>query len=377
MTGSWRDQARVLADEITHPGSRWHQVVADTPRHELVPAWWARTADGWTPRRGPIADAYAAHRSLVTRVGARHVDQAADGEVAEGRPTSSATMPALALTMYRHGRLGEGLDILDVGTGSGYGTALLSRRFGDERVTTIDVDPYLVAAAAERLAALDLHPTALTVDATGPLPGLYDRIVSMVSVPFIPPSWLAALRPGGRLVTTISGTHMVVTATSTPHGFVGMVEFEPAGFMNTRTGDDYPPTLVESDDLDVRDGEHVGTGRYPVLHIAEAWELSSLFSLAAPGVQHRYRREPDGQHTAIMAHPDGSWARATAVGAEPPTVHQGGPRRLWDMLDEVRDDWLRRGYAPWLGATVRIGDDGSLRLTYGDWTATIPAAPLP
>ncbi|WP_268762062.1 methyltransferase domain-containing protein, partial [Frankia casuarinae] len=65
-------------------------------------------------------------------------------------------MPALALRMYQHAQLAEGLNILDVGTGSGYGAALLARRYDDQRITTIDVDPYLVAAAADRLAALDL-----------------------------------------------------------------------------------------------------------------------------------------------------------------------------------------------------------------------------
>jgi hypothetical protein len=58
-------------------------------------------------------------------------------------------------------------------------------------------------------------------------------------------------------------------------------------------------------------------------------------------------------------------------------VHQGGPRRLWDILDAVRDDWLRRGHAPFLGASVRILDDGSIRLTHGDWQVAIPAAPAP
>nr|WP_279354711.1 class I SAM-dependent methyltransferase [Frankia canadensis] len=47
--------------------------------------------------------------------------------------------------------------MLDVGTGSGYGTALLARRYGSSQVTTIDVDPHLVAAATDRLAALDLQ----------------------------------------------------------------------------------------------------------------------------------------------------------------------------------------------------------------------------
>ncbi|WP_018504181.1 hypothetical protein [Parafrankia discariae] len=88
----------------------------------------------------------------------------------------------------------------------------------------MDVDPSLVSAAAGRLAALDLCPTALTVDVTGPLPGTYDRIVSMVSVPSIPPSCRAALRPGSRLVTTIRGTWIILTATRTPAGVFGRVE---------------------------------------------------------------------------------------------------------------------------------------------------------
>ncbi|WP_240724178.1 hypothetical protein [Frankia sp. B2] len=152
-----------------------------------------------------------------------------------------------------------------------------------------------------------------------------------------------------------------------------MVEFTPAAFMRTRTGDDYPPNAVDSDRLDEADGEEVTTGRYPVVDVAEAWELSAMIALAVPGVRHGYRREADGRHTAIMAHSDGSWARATAVGADLPTVHQGGPRRLWDILDDVRDDWLRLGYAPHLGANARIADDGSIRLSHGAWTATVRA----
>jgi len=373
----WKTHAQALADEITHPGSRWHPVVADTPRHQFVLAWWTRDGDRWAPRRGPIADAYA-DRSLVTRVGQLHADDAVEDDRAAGLPTSSSTMPSLVLTMYRHGRLAEGLDILDVGTGSGYGAALLARRYGSDQVTTVDVDLGLVVAAAERMAAIGLDPTAVAGDATGPLPGQFDRIVSMVSVPSIPPSWLAALRPGGRLVTTITGTWMVVTASRTPRGLVGMVEYEPAAFMGTRAGEDYPAPPDDRDfderDFDERDGDEMTTGRYPVVDVANAWQLSTMLALSAPGVRHTYRREADGRHTAIMTHPDGSWARASAVGTAPPTVHQGGPRRLWDLLDDVRDDWLRRGMAPAFGARVRINDDGSIRLDHGDWMATIPTA---
>jgi len=373
MTTPWQVHARSLADEVTHPGSRWYPIVAGTPRHTFVPAWWTRSDGRWRLLRGPLADVYT-NRSLVTRVGTLHADDATEDDTPTGLPTSSSTHPGLVLTMYRYGQLGEGLDVLDVGTGSGYGAGLLARRYGGERVMTVDIDPYLVEAAAQRLEALDLHPTAVVADATGPLPvGAFDRIVSMVSVPSIPPSWLDALRPGGRLATTISGTWMILTATKTPAGIIGQVERDWAGFMRIRSGPDYPPTDVDGGQLDEREGEHVGTGRYPVLDVADAWELSTLFTLKAPGVRHSYHREPN-RHTAFMAHPDGSWARATATGTEPPTVHQGGPRRLWDILDDVRDDWLRRGWTPVLGARAVIRDDGSIRLLYGDWRATIPAA---
>lgn len=372
--GGWRACAAGLAGEVTHPGSRWHGPVAAVPRHLFVPAWWEREGGVWTLRRGPLADAYA-DRSLVTQVGPAHADHAVEADHPVGRPTSSSTQPSLAVGMYRYGQLAEGLDVADIGTGSGYGAALLAHRYGDQRVTTLDVDPYLVDAAARRLAALDLFPTALAVDATGPLPGTYDRIVSMVSVPSIPPSWLAALRPGGRLVTTISGTWMILTATRTPEGVFGQVERDWSGFMGVRSGPDYPPAAsLDVDELTGREGEQVSTGRYPVLHIADAWELSTMLTLAVPGIEHAYRAGRDGQHTAFLAHADGSWAWATAIGTAPPEVHQGGPRRLWDALDAVRDDWLRLGWTPWLGARAMVREDGSIRLLRGTWRATIPAA---
>jgi protein-L-isoaspartate O-methyltransferase len=367
----WLPHAHALADRVTHPGSRWHEPLRTMPRHVFVPAWWRRDGDGWALRNGPLQEVYA-DRSLVIRVGPLHADHADPGEHPTGLPTSSSTEPSLAVSMYRYGQLADGLDVLDVGTGSGYGAALLCRRHDERHVTTIDVDPYLTKAAAARLDTVDLHPEVATVDATGPLPGTYDRIVSMVSVRPIPPSWLRALRPGGRLVTTIRGTWMIVTATKTPDGIFGQVERNWAGFMATRAGEDYPPERTgRLEEIRDADGDDVHLGRYPLVDVADAWELSTMLELVAPGTEHHYREDPGGRRTAWMTHPDGSWARATAFGTDPPVVHQTGPRRLWDELDAVREQWLLTGQAPFLGAKAMILEDGTVKLARGAWRATV------
>jgi protein-L-isoaspartate O-methyltransferase len=242
------------------------------------------------------ADAVYRDVSLVTQIGTLHADHARKQDRPDGRPTSSSTMPGLVVSMYRHAMIGDGMDVLDVGTGSGYGAALLATRLGDARVTTIDIDPYLVKAAEERLARTGLHPLVAVADATGPLPGSYDRIVSMTSVAPIPASWLAALRPGGRLVTTLTGTGLIVTATKTPDGgAAGRTEWERAGFMHARTGPDYTPDLLRAipGALDGDAGD-VTTGRYPVIDIDRVWELYSMLGVTVPGVERHFESGPDG-----------------------------------------------------------------------------------
>jgi protein-L-isoaspartate O-methyltransferase len=239
----WEPHAVQLATEVTDPMSRWRPVVASVPRHVLVPRWWEWTdPDGWIALEGEAdeprwLDAAYRDRTLVTRLGTAHADHARPGGHADGRPTSSATQPGLVVAMYRHAGLTDDADVLDIGTGSGYGCALLARRLGDGHVTSIDIDDYLVKIATERLASVGLHPEIAVRDATGPLPGRYDRIVSMMSVAPIPASWLAALRPGGRLVTVLAGTGLLVTADKTADGgAAGRTEWYRAGFMTPGQG---------------------------------------------------------------------------------------------------------------------------------------------
>jgi protein-L-isoaspartate O-methyltransferase len=362
-------------------------VVAAVPRHVLLPRWWAWAErgrlwhDSWEFRDGPASpgqwlDAAYGDRSLITQVGELHADHAGPTDRPIGRPASSATMPGLLVQMYRHAMITEGADVLDVGTGSGYGTALLATRLGDGHVTSIDLDDYLVKAATARLASIGLHPVLAACDAAGPLPGAaesFDRIIATVAVRPIPASWLTALRPGGRLVTTITGTNLILTADKTPDGgAVGRTEWDRAGFMSARQGRAYPSAVLERlAAIRDADGDHVTTGRFPVVNVNDAWELCSTLGVTLPGIEHHYEQAPDGTRTAWMLHPDGSWARATALGDQPPVIHQVGPQRLHDVLDRLRADWLRDGSLPAHGARVTISPDGTLAFQRGRWTATI------
>lgn len=387
----WKPYAEKLAPRASHPTSRWREALATTPRHVFVPRWWELddSAEVFTLRDGPSAEqawlktVYDPYTTCVTKVGTLHADHAEPGDHPRGLPTSSSTLPALVIKMYRHGQLYQGADILDVGTGSGYGAALLCRRFGDRRVTTVDVDPYLTEAASERMNTTGLHPTVAAIDATGPVPGTYDRIVSMVSVRPIPASWLAALRPDGRLVATITNTSLIVTANKIDrsHGdtidgeplvAVGRVERDWVGFMGARSGADYPLGLdhmfAAVRDLD---GEHISRGRYPVLDVRDSGELDSILEITVPGIDRRYEESHDGRRTAWLLHRDGSWAHATAIGDEPPLVHQSGPRRLWDSLDDLRHYWLTHGHFPLYEARAFVTSSGTIHLRRGGWRAVI------
>ncbi|GAA1105704.1 methyltransferase domain-containing protein [Streptomyces javensis] len=184
--------------------------MASTPRHVFVPRWWEPTGSGtWALRDGSADEAAwlrAAYSdtSLVTRVGPLHADQASPDDRPRGVPTSSGTMPSLVVRMLRHGLLYDGADLGLIGTGTGASTALASRRLGCKHVTAMDVDPYLTGTATDRLASLGMSPQVVTCDVTGPLPGDFDRIVSMVALRNLA-GVTAAVRPGGHRLNAEGG----------------------------------------------------------------------------------------------------------------------------------------------------------------------------
>jgi protein-L-isoaspartate O-methyltransferase len=370
-----------MARRLVHPQSRWYPPLCVTPRHLLVPSWWeGNDGGGWTVRHG-ASDARAwletayADRSLITQVATLHADHAQPGTTVTGPPTSSATLPGLMIQMYRHAHLYEDCQVLDVGLGSGYGLALLAARLGGRNVTSIDIDPYLVKAARRRLHEIGIRPQVGIADATLAVLGEYDRIVASVAVRPVPPAWLEGLRTGGRLVTTLTGLRVILTATKTEDGSAaGRIEWDRAGFMATRHGPGYPehePVRRQCEKIRASaDGEQY-RGTHPVLNVEESWELWTLLGIDVPGIAACFHHDPDGPRHLFLTAPDGSWAYAEQADDEPVIVRHAGPQDLWDLLEIHRDRWLHDGYLQVYGSTATISPDGAVHLRRGRWEATI------
>jgi protein-L-isoaspartate(D-aspartate) O-methyltransferase len=102
--------------------------------------------------------------------------------------------------------------VLEIGTGSGYMTALLARRAA--HVTSVEINGAYSAEAAQRLTAHDIRNVTLEVGdgARGWARNApYDVIVLTGSTPVLDPAFQASLNSGGRLLAIV-GEAPVMTA---------------------------------------------------------------------------------------------------------------------------------------------------------------------
>ena len=112
--------------------------------------------------------------------------------------------PKMEARMVQDLALRPGDRILEVGTGTGYMTALLASL--GKHVTSVDIFPDFTSGAAARLAAhgianitLDTGDAARGWDRHAP----YDAIVLTGSVPVLADAFKKSLRPGGRLIAVV------------------------------------------------------------------------------------------------------------------------------------------------------------------------------
>lgn len=120
-----------------------------------------------------------------------------------GTPISSSSQPTIMALMLELLELGPGQRVLEVGAGTGYNAALISRIVGRRgEVTTIDVDPELVRSARSALRGAGYRARVVAGDGRAGWAerAPYDRMIVTASADRIPRAWLDQLADGGRLI---------------------------------------------------------------------------------------------------------------------------------------------------------------------------------
>jgi protein-L-isoaspartate(D-aspartate) O-methyltransferase len=174
-----------LADVLVADGSivssAVEAAIRTVPRHLFAP-------------QAALDKAYAAHDIVVTK------------RDEHGVTTSSVSAPSIQALMLEQSGIGVGSRALEIGSG-GYNAALMAELVGgDGAVTTIDIDPDVVARARSCLAAAgdDQVRVELADGEDGWAPGApYDQIIVTAGAWDIPPAWVEQLAEGGTLTVPL------------------------------------------------------------------------------------------------------------------------------------------------------------------------------
>ncbi len=121
--------------------------------------------------------------------------------------------PRLEARMLQDAAIQKNEKVLEIGTGSGYLTALLARRA--HSVISLEINPAQAATAAANLKKAGIQNAEIRVAdgaTVAPAEGPFDVIVLSGSVAEVPPAVLAQLKVGGRLVAIV-GDDPVMRAT--------------------------------------------------------------------------------------------------------------------------------------------------------------------
>jgi protein-L-isoaspartate(D-aspartate) O-methyltransferase len=129
--------------------------------------------------------------------------------VAQDRPLpigheQTISQPSLVAEMTRELKLGRESRVLEIGTGSGYQTAILAEIARE--VYTIERIPDLAGSARARLTTLGYQNIHFRVgDGTVGWPDAapFDAIIVTAAPTEIPPAYIEQLSPGGRLIIPV------------------------------------------------------------------------------------------------------------------------------------------------------------------------------
>ncbi|WGP10094.1 ATP-grasp peptide maturase system methyltransferase [Streptomyces sp. SH5] len=354
----------VLADTLTGGGTltdpAWREAAAAVPRELFLGSYFTQVPGSSPTRYLPVRqgedgwlEGIYTDRTLITQLDGRVRPCDVTDSSVTGDPTSSSTLPSLVLRMWQQLGVEAGQTVLEIGTGTGYSTALGAHRLGDDRLTSIEYDPVVGRAAASALKAAGYAPRLVVGDGLRGDPhasvNTYDRLIATCSVRYVPTAWLHQVKPGGKILVTLSGWSyasglalLTVTGPGTAAG-----RFLPGytSFMIARPHDRPPrPALA------LLPGAERPSRIDPA--VIGTWTGGWVAQLAVPAAE----RMGAGAEQILWDVSTGSQAR-TAPGPEGGwTVVQRGPVRLWDRVEAAIRLWQAAGEPHQEGFGVTVSD---------------------
>ncbi|MGH3885593.1 MAG: ATP-grasp peptide maturase system methyltransferase [Pseudonocardiaceae bacterium] len=327
----------------------WQEAFGTVPRHLFLHRFFALTAD--RSRYEAINHSHPdwltlAYRNAVWPTQLDGDDTRWDEAWAHGpitgTPTCSSTQPSLMAVMLEALDVREEDRVLEIGTGTGYNAALLAHRLGDDHVVTVDIDANLSEQALRDLADAGYTPTVAAADGTKGYPNgaPFDRVIATCSVTAIPPAWLTQVQPGGIILTNLYrqliGGSLVRLTIREDRSATGQLLDDWGGFMPVRTHlYTDPAQLIRA--ASQQDGDkHASHLPALVSEDGQAWVVLADLLMAEVSRTDIARADGDVQW---LVHPDGSWAYHDTTGI----IEQGGPRRLWNELEQIHELWTDNG----------------------------------
>jgi protein-L-isoaspartate(D-aspartate) O-methyltransferase len=228
--------AQTLVDTLKKSGrlknSLYEHAFLSVPRHVFLP-------------EVPLEVAYA--------------DEAVPIKVdSSGYTVSSSSQPSMMLLMFEQMGLDAGMNVLEVGTGTGYNAAIISTIVGSRgRVTTLELDADIARHAEQNLHRAGFgHVVVVATDgAQGYAPrATYDRILCTASVWDVPEAWIRQLKPGGRIVTPLQLDGIQVSAAFKlgQDGYLVTDSLLPTRFVYLRGALGVPPMTRRVGSTDLR-----------------------------------------------------------------------------------------------------------------------------
>ncbi|GAB3977685.1 methyltransferase domain-containing protein [Actinoallomurus acanthiterrae] len=327
----------------------WADALLEVPRHWFVQdrAWRRPPGCGnghaIDKCKDPLGWMTAVYSGdvIVTQIN----DGAGDPASGEGRATSSLSRVISVLNMLQRLHPYDGDQVLEIGTGVGYTTALLSHRLGCGNVTSIEVDESLSMQAAANLAHFGYAPHLIVGDGIhGCLERApYDRVHVTCGVTTIPHAWVEQTRPGGVIVLPWMadwiGGHTVTLTVQHDRTAIGRF-VDSTEYMMMRSQRPQPADLIGPNGTCGQQEASMDPRRI----VFAGWGADVAIAGLLPDVSGTYETTDDGQHFRLLAWTsDSRLTVECGTGLKRPLVRQHGPRDLWHEICEAFFTWISYG----------------------------------